>query len=339
MKIINKIITGSFTVITLLSTNVQADTLENVKAKGYLSCGVHTGLPGFSSISTKGVWEGLDVDFCRSVASAIFSDPKKVKFIALNAKERFTSLQSADIDLLARNTTWTSSRDISLGLNFAGVNYYDGQGFLVSKDLNVKDALELDGATVCIQAGTTTELNLTDYFKANNLKYKSITYDTAEQTIKGLINGRCDVLTSDQSQLYSLKLKLKDASKYEVLPNIISKEPLGPLVRHGDERWFDIIKWTLNVTLLAEENNITKFNVDKMKKSKNPVIKRLIGENAITGEKLGLRNDWAYQIIKNVGNYAESFDRNLGKNSPLKIERGKNNLWSKNGLMYPMPMR
>ncbi len=322
--------------LALAANTVSADTLESVKSKGFVQCGVSTGLPGFSNADKSGNWKGLDVDVCRAVAAATLGDASKVKYTPLTAKERFTALQSGEIDLLSRNTTWTLTRDASLGLNFAGVNYYDGQGFMVSKNLGVKSALELDGAAVCIQAGTTTELNLADYFRENGMKYKAITYDTSDATVKGFEAGRCDVLTSDQSQLYALRIKLKDPKSAIVLPEVISKEPLGPVVRQGDDKWFNIVKWALFAMVNAEEMGVTSKNVDSMKNSKNPAIARLMGGQ---GEKLGLPDDWAYNIIKQVGNYGESFERNVGMGSPLKISRGLNALWNKGGLQYAPPIR
>ncbi len=329
----------SVAALALASSFASADTLENVKSKGILSCGVSTGIAGFSATDSSGEWKGLDVDMCKAVASAVLGDTSKIKYVPLTAKERFTALQSGEIDMLSRATTWTATRDTSLGLNFAGVNYYDGQGFLVSKKIGVNSALELDGATVCIQAGTTSELNLTDYFKANKMTYKPITYDTSGQTIEGFKSGRCDVVTSDASQLYGLVLKVKDPSSVQVLPEIISKEPLGPVVRQGDDKWFNIVKWSHIAMLNAEEFGITKANVDSMKGSKNPGIQRILGESGEAGKNLGLDAKWAYNIIKNVGNYGESFDRNVGKDSPLKISRGLNELWTNGGLQYGAPIR
>lgn len=323
----------------LIATASTAGTLEKVKKADMLTCGVSTGIAGFSTTDSSGKWKGLDVDMCRAVASAVLGDASKVRFIPLTAKERFTALQSGEIDFLSRATTWTATRDTSLGLNFAGVNYYDGQGFLVNKDIGVNSALELDGATVCIQAGTTTELNITDYFKTNKMSYKPITYDTSGQTIEGFKAGRCDVVSSDASQLYGLVLKVKDPNSVKVLPEIISKEPLGPVVRQGDDVWFNIVKWTHIAMLNAEELGINSSNVDKMTKSKNPAIKRLLGTSGKAGTNLGLDVKWAYNIVKNVGNYGESFKRNLGKNSPLKIDRGANRLWNKGGLQYGPPIR
>ena len=329
----------SVAALALASSFASADTLENVKSKGILSCGVSTGIAGFSATDSSGEWKGLDVDMCKAVASAVLGDTSKIKYVPLTAKERFTALQSGEIDMLSRATTWTATRDTSLGLNFAGVNYYDGQGFLVSKKIGVNSALELDGATVCIQAGTTSELNLTDYFKANKMTYKPITYDTSGQTIEGFKSGRCDVVTSDASQLYGLVLKVKDPNSVQVLPEIISKEPLGPVVRQGDDKWFNIVKWSHIAMLNAEEFGITKANVDSMKGSKNPGIHRILGESGEAGKNLGLDAKWAYNIIKNVGNYGESFDRNVGKDSPLKISRGLNELWTNGGLQYGAPIR
>ena len=322
--------------LALAANTVSADTLDSVKSKGFVQCGVSTGLPGFSNADKSGNWKGLDVDVCRAVAAATLGDASKVKFTPLTAKERFTALQSGEIDMLSRNTTWTLTRDASLGLNFAGVNYYDGQGFMVKKNLGVKSALELDGAAVCIQSGTTTELNLADYFRENGMKYKAITYDTSDATVKGFEAGRCDVLTSDQSQLYALRIKLKDPKSAIVLPEVISKEPLGPVVRQGDDKWFNIVKWSLFAMVNAEEMGVTSKNVDSMKNSKNPAIARLMGDQ---GEKLGLSDDWSYNIIKQVGNYGESFERNVGMGSPLKISRGLNALWKKGGLQYAPPIR
>ncbi|WP_417328053.1 amino acid ABC transporter substrate-binding protein [Halarcobacter sp.] len=338
MKLL-KTVTLSLAALAMTASVSMADTLDDTKKKGYLSCGLNTGLPGFAAPDTDGVWKGIDVDFCKAVAAAVLGDAAKVKYAHLNAKERFTALQSGEIDVLSRNTTWTATRDTSLGLNFIGANYYDGQGFMVKKDLGVKSAKELDGAAFCIQAGTTTELNLTDYFKANNMAYTPITYDTTAQTIEGFKAGRCDVITSDASQLYALRTKLKDPNSAIVLPEIISKEPLGPVVRQGDDKWFNIAKWTHIAMLNAEELGITSKNVDEMLKSNNPNVKRLLGTSSNIGEQMGLDAKWAYNIIKQVGNYGEVFDRNVGKDSPLKIDRGLNKLWKDGGLQYGAPIR
>lgn len=338
MKIL-KTASLSVAALALATTVSTADTLDSIKKKGVLSCGVSTGIAGFSATDSKGVWKGLDVDTCKAIAAAVFNDTSKIKYVSLTAKERLTALQTGEIDVLTRSTTWTATRDTSLGLNFAGVNYYDGQGFLVSKDIGVKSAKELDGASFCIQAGTTTELNLTDYFKANKMTYKPITYDTSGQTIDGFKAGRCDAITSDASQLYGLKLKVKDPNSVMVLPEIISKEPLGPVVRQGDDKWFNIVKWSHIAMLNAEELGVNSSNVDAMLKSDNPGIKRLLGVSGKIGENLGLDPKWAYHIVKLVGNYGESFDRNVGKDSPLKIDRGLNKLWTDGGLQYGAPIR
>jgi len=314
-------------------------TFDAVKKKGFLQCGVTTGLAGFSAPDEKGNWTGIDVDTCRAVAAAMFGDAKKVKFTPLNAKERFTALQSGEIDMLSRNTTWTYTRDTSLGLNFAGVNYYDGQGFMVSKKLGVKSALELSGAAICIQAGTTTELNLADYFRANKMEYTAITYDTSEETIKGFEAGRCDVLTSDQSQLYALRIKLPDPTSAIVLPEVISKEPLGPVVRQGDDEWFNLVRWSLFAQLNAEELGVTSKNIDEKAKGTDPNVKRLLGGEGVAGSFLGVDDKWAYNIVKQVGNYGEMFERNVGQGSPLKISRGLNALWNKGGVQYAPPVR
>ncbi|RXH09535.1 amino acid ABC transporter substrate-binding protein [Bradyrhizobium guangzhouense] len=316
-----------------------AQTLKTVKDRGMLSCGVSQGLPGFSSPDDKGNWTGLDVDVCRAIAAVVLNDPTKIKFVPLSAKDRFTALQSGEIDVLSRNTTWTVSRDTSLGANFTGVTYYDGQGFMVKKSLKVNSALELNSASVCVQTGTTTELNLADYFKANNMKYEVIAFGTIDEAIKAYESGRCDVFTDDSSGLYASRLKLTNPADHVVLPEIISKEPLGPMVRHGDDQWFDIVKWTLFAMVSAEELGITQKNVDEMTKSDKPELKRVLGTDGNLGEQLGLTKDWVIRIVKAVGNYGESFDRNVGEGSPLKISRGINNLWTKGGLQYSPPIR
>jgi general L-amino acid transport system substrate-binding protein len=316
-----------------------AGTLQNTQAQGFLKCGVSTGLPGFAEVGADKQWKGLDVDTCKAVAAAVLGDASKVKIVPLTAKERFTALQSGEVDVLSRNTTWTNTRDTSLGLNFAGVNYYDGQGFLVSKDLGVDSAKQLDGASVCITAGTTTELNLADYFNLHGMKYEPITFDTADQVTKGFEAGRCDLITSDASQLYALRTKMANPGKYKVLPEIISKEPLGPVVRQGDDEWFNIVRWSLNAMITAEEFGVTSTNVDSMKSSKTPEIQRLLGEKGTLGANLKLDAKWAYNIVKQVGNYGESFERNVGKGSPLNIDRGINAQWKDGGLMYSPPFR
>ncbi|TPQ32992.1 amino acid ABC transporter substrate-binding protein [Bradyrhizobium guangdongense] len=317
----------------------QAQTLKTIKDRGSLSCGVSQGLPGFSAPDDKGNWTGLDVDICRALAAAIFNDPSKVKYVPTSAKDRFTALQSGEIDVLSRNTTWTISRDTSLGANFTGVTYYDGQGFMVKKSLKVNSALELNSASVCVQTGTTTEQNLADYFKANNMKYEVIAFGTNDETVKAYESGRCDVFTTDQSGLYANRLKLANPADHLVLPEIISKEPLGPMVRHGDDQWFDIVKWTLYAMVTAEELGINQKNVDEMAKSEKPEFKRVLGTDGNFGEQLGLTKDWVVRIVKQVGNYSEVFERNVGAGSPLGIARGLNNLWNKGGLQYAPPIR
>ncbi|KPH74058.1 MULTISPECIES: amino acid ABC transporter substrate-binding protein [Bosea] len=317
----------------------QTGLLAQIKTRGTLTCGVGPGLAGFGIPDAQGVWSGLDVDLCKALSAAIFNDPNKVKYIPLSSKDRFTALQSGEVDLLSRNTTWTLSRDTSLGLNFAGVNYYDGQGFMVRKKLGVESALKLAGASVCTQQGTTTELNLADFFRANKMKYEVVAFASADETIKAYESGRCDAFTTDSSGLYAERLKLSVPADHIVLPEIISKEPLGPAVRHGDDQWLDVVKWTFNAMLNAEELGITKANVDEMLKSENPEIKRFVGTEGKFGEPMGLSNDWAYRIVKHVGNYGESFEKNVGQGSLLKIARGQNALWTKGGLQYAPPIR
>jgi general L-amino acid transport system substrate-binding protein len=327
------------------ATAVQAGTLDDVKQKGFIQCGVSQGLPGFSNPDSNNNWTGMDVDFCRAVAAAIFNDPSKVKFTPLSAKERFTALQSGEIDVLSRNTTWTMSRDTSLGLKFAGVMYYDGQGFMVRKSLGVDSALKLDGATVCTNTGTTTELNLADFFKANNMKYQVVAIENSDEVVKAYDEGRCDVFTTDQSGLYAERLKMKNPDDNIVLPEIISKEPLGPVVRQGDDAWFNVVKWTYYALLNAEELGITQANVEEMKASTNPEIKRVLGVKnedgsaAGFGTGIGLDEEWVVYILKGVGNYGEIFERNVGANTPLKIARGVNALWKNGGLQYAPPIR
>src|ERR1700720_3817834 len=321
-----------------LASAASAATLDQVKQKGFVQCGVSQGITGFSSPDDKGNWTGLDVDFCRALAAAIFNDPTKVKFVALTAQNRFTALQSGDVDVLARNTPWTSSRDTSLGLNFTGVDYYDGQGFMVRKALKVNSALELSDAAVCVQQGTTTELNLADYFRANKMKLKTVTFATSDEAVKAYDAGRCDAYTTDASGLYSERLRLANPNDHVVLPEIISKEPLGPAVRHGDDQWFDIVKWVLYAMIIAEEQGLTQKNIGEALGSDNPDIKKFVGTEGNYGEQLGLTKDWAVRIVKHVGNYGEIFERNVGQGSPLKIQRGLNALWTKGGIQYAPPI-
>ena len=321
------------------ATAAQADTLDDVKAKGFLQCGANTGLLGFGSPDDKGEWKGFDVDFCRAIAVAVFNDPTKVKFTPLTAKERFTALQSGEVDVLVRNTTWTLSRDSQMGLIFAGVNYYDGQGFMVRKSLGISSALELSGASVCVQTGTTTELNLADYFRANGMQFNPVVFEKSDEVVQAYDAGRCDAFTTDASGLYAERLKLTNPADHMVLPEIISKEPLGPVVRQGDDKWLNVVKWTHFVMLNAEEAGVTSANVEEMKTSENPDIKRMLGTEGTFGEPMGLTNDWAANVIAKVGNYGEVFDRNVGPDTPLGISRGLNALWTKGGLQYGPPVR
>ena len=335
----NRIVSILALAVVLAAQSASAQTLKAVKDRGILNCGSNGSLAGFGLPDAQGKWTGLDVDFCRAVAAAVLGDVSKVKFVPLSAKDRFTALQSGEVDVLARNTTWTSSRDSQLGLLFAGVDYYDGQGFMVRKSLKVNSALELNGASVCVQQGTTTELNLADFFRAHNMTVKTVTFATANEAVKAYDASRCDAFTTDASGLYSERLRLANPDDHIVLPEIISKEPLGPAVRQGDDQWFNVVKWTLFAMLNAEEAGITSKNIDEMMKSTNPDIKRFVGTEGNYGEQLGLGNDWAVNIVKLVGNYGEVFDRNVGAGSPLKIERGLNKLWNKGGLMYGPPIR
>jgi len=315
----------------------QRSTLDAVRSKGFVQCGVNTSVAGFSSPDSKGVYRGIDVDLCRAVAATVFGDATKVRYTPLTAQQRFTALQSGEVDLLARNTTWTITRDTSLGLNFVGVNYYDGQGFMVHRKLNVKSAKQLNGATVCVQPGTTTELNLSDYFRANKMTFKPVVIEKLEEVIAAYFAGRCDVYTTDHSGLISTRASsAPKPEEHVILPEIISKEPLGPAVRQGDDRWFDIVKWSLFAMIEGEEMGLTSKNIDQQASSTNPGIQRFVGTSGDIGKMLGVDNKWAFNIIKQVGNYGESFDSNL---KPLGFERGLNRLWNQGGLMYAPPIR
>ena len=315
-------------------------TLDDVKAKGHVQCGVSQGLPGFSNPDQSGNWTGIDVDVCRAVAAAVFGDANMVKYTPLSAKERFTALQSGEIDMLSRHTSWTLVRDTALGLDFAGVNFYDGQGFMVRKDLGVKSAMELDGASVCVNIGTTTELNMADFFRANGMKYEPVVFEKSDEVVAAYDAGRCDVYTTDRSGLAAQRIKLADPGAHMVLPETISKEPLGPVVRHGDNQWGDIVRWSLIVMVEAEEMGVTSGNVDDMRKTAtNPATKRLLGTEGDMGKNLGLSTDWSYEIIRQVGNYGEVYERHVGPDTPIGLARGPNALWTKGGLMYPMPVR
>lgn len=315
-------------------------TLDAVKARGQLVCGVNTSGPGFSSADSQGKWSGLDVDFCRAVAAVVLKDAEKVKYVPLNSQQRFSSLQAGEVDVLARNSTWTLTRDASLGVVFTGINYYDGQGFMVPAKLKIDSAKKMNGATVCVQAGTTSEKNVADYFSANGMKYKPVVFDTAEAITSAFFAGRCQVYTTDMSDLAGARTKAPKPDDYVILPQVISKEPLGPSVRRGDDEWFQIVRWTGFAMLEAEELGLTRANVDAQKKdNKDPAVQRLLGVSEDTGKLLGLDAEWAYRVVKQVGNYGESFERHLGPKSPSKLPRGVNNLWTKGGLMYAPPIR
>ena len=334
----------ALTLVLFTSTSFAA-TLDDVKARGMLKCGSNTGLAGFGLPDDNGVWQGVDVDVCRAVAAAVFGDAMAVEFVPTTSKNRFTVLQSGEIDMLSRNTTWTLQRDVELGLEFVGVNYYDGQGFMVPASLGVNSASELDGASVCIQVGTTTEMNLADFFSANDMSYEAVPVETNSEADAAYTAGRCDVYTTDASGLYASRAGYPDPSAHVVLPEIISKEPLGPSVRHGDGAWADVVRWSLNAMIIAEEKGITSGNVDKMKSSKDPEVLRLLGVSQVGdtgagyGQWLGLSDDWAYQIIKQVGNYSESFEKHIGVNTPINIARGLNALYSNGGILYAPPFR
>jgi general L-amino acid transport system substrate-binding protein len=317
----------------------QSRTLETVRARGHVVCGVNTGLAGFSAPDDRGAWTGIDVDFCRAVAAAIFRDGNRVRFAPLNAKERFTALQSGEVDILSRNTTWTMSRDTSLGLNFTGVIYYDGQAFMARKSLGLKSAADLAGASICVQSGTTNELNLADFFATRGLSYRPVVFERLVEVLGAYTSGRCDAFTTDSSQLISERTRLPEPDTHAMLPDLISKEPLGPVVRQGDAGWSNIVRWTLFAMINAEELGITQSNVEAMRTSPNPEIRRMLGTEGEFGRGIGLDNDWVVSIIKAIGNYGESFERNLGRASPLKIARGRNALWTNGGLMYAPPIR
>jgi general L-amino acid transport system substrate-binding protein len=329
---------GALAVMFLSATYLRAQgTAAAITKKGFIQCGVSTGLAGFSQPDSSGEWRGLDVDLCRAVAAALFGDARKVRYTPLNPQQRFTALQSGEVDILSRNTSWTIARDAGLGINFAGVNYYDGQGFMVGKKRNVKSAAQLNGATVCVQPGTTTELNLADYFRAQNMKFKPVVIEKMEEVLKAYFAGRCDVYTTDVSGLIAARAaRAADAAEHVILPEVISKEPLGPAVRHGDDLWFDLVKWSLFAMIDAEELGLSSKNVDQQAKAANPVVQRFTGATGALGKALGVDKRWAHNIIKQVGNYGESFERNL---TPLGVDRGLNKLWNRGGLMYAPPLR
>ncbi|MBP7065968.1 amino acid ABC transporter substrate-binding protein [Ferrovibrio sp.] len=329
-------------VLVLAAQGAQAGaTLDAVKARGKVMCGVSTGVSGFSAPDSQGKWSGIDVDVCRSIAAALFGDASKHEVVALTPVQRFTALQSGEIDVLTRNTTLTLQRDTALGLNAVAVNFYDGQGFMVPVKLGVKSAKELNGATVCVQPGTTTELNLADYFRANKLSFKPVVIEKQDEVVGAYVSGRCDVFTTDRSQLASVRAtQTPKPEEHILLPEVISKEPLGPMVRHGDDQWMDLVRWSLFAMVEGEEYGITSANVDQMMASStDPNVKRILGATPGMGKALGVDEKWAYNIIKQVGNYGESFERNVGKGSALKLDRGPNELWTKGGLMYAWPIR
>ena len=337
---IQHLVPAALAIATAASPAWAGKTLDAVKQRGQVVCGVNTSGPGFSNADSQGKWTGLDVDFCKAVAAAVLNDASKVKFVPLNSQQRFTSLQAGEVDVLSRNSTWTLTRDASLGILFTGINYFDGQGFMVPKKLNIANAKKMNGATVCVQAGTTSEKNVADYFGANNMKYKPVVFDTAEAITSAFFAGRCQVYTTDMSDLAGARTKAPKADDYAILPEVISKEPLGPSVRRGDDEWFEIVRWTLFAMLEAEEDGLTQANVDAEKaSSKDPGVQRFLGVSEDTGKLLGLDKEWAYRIVKQVGNYGESFERNLGPKSPVGLPRGVNNLWTKGGLMYAPPIR
>ena len=341
MRTIAPLVAGAAAVMAFASQASAGSTLDAVKQKGFVQCGVAaTGIPGFATVDDQNQWQGLDIDICRTVAAAIFADSTKVKFTPLSAKERFTALQSGEVDILARNATWSLLRDTALGLDFPVVNYYDGQGFMVKRSLGVTSATQLDGATFCIQSGTLTELTLADFASSHGIKYKSVVFENNDEVNNAYMAGRCDVLTTDQSALYAARVKLPDPDQNVVLPEIVTKEPLAPAVRHGDNEWADVVRWSYYAMVQGEEFGLTSANVDQIKASTdNPDIKRFLGVTDELGKAMGVPNDFAYQVVKQVGNYGESFERNVGAGSPLKIARGLNALWKDQGLQYSPPFR
>ena len=325
--------------VSALVLPVSAGTLEDVKSRGELRCVVSTGINGFAYPDESGTWKGFDIDFCRATAAAVLGSASKIKAVTSTGKTRFTKLNSGEGDVLWRNTTITFSRDVGVKLTFVGVNYYDGQGFMVNKSLGVKSAKELDGASVCIQTGTTTELNLADYFRTNNMSYEAVAIEKNSEARAAYLAGRCDVYTTDASGLAATRSTFPNPNDHMILPEIISKEPLGPAVRQGDDKWADIVRWVYLATVTAEELGVTSSNVDSMKSANNPEILRMLGVEGSQGEELGLSKDWAYQIIKQVGNYSEIFERNIGENTPIGLARGLNDLWTRGGLQYSPPFR
>ncbi|MEM7252792.1 MAG: amino acid ABC transporter substrate-binding protein [Pseudomonadota bacterium] len=335
-----KLLVAAAASAALFATSASAGTLDDVRNKGHLDCGISTGLAGFAFTDDKGSWQGFDPAVCKAVAAAVLGDASKVKYKTTTGKTRFTVLRAGEVDMLARNTTWTYVRDVDLKLEFAGVNYYDGQGFMVPKSLGVKSAKELDGASVCIQTGTTTELNLADFFRTNKMSYEPVPIETNEEARKGYLAGRCDVYTTDASGLAATRATFENPADHVVLPEIISKEPLGPLVRHGDSEWGDVVRWTLNALIIAEELGITQANVGSIAGStNNPEIKRLLGAEGDYGPMLGLSKDWAVKAIQAGGNYGEIFDTYIGPKTPIGLARGLNALWTNGGILYAPPFR
>jgi len=341
MRLPTTLLAGTAAAFALnLGPATAGETLDAIKAKGFVQCGVSTGLAGFSNPDDAGNWTGIDVDVCRGIGAALFGDAEAVKYTPLTSKERFTALQSGEVDVLSRNTTWTLTRDSSLGLDFTGVTYYDGQGFMVPTSLGVTSALELDGASVCVQTGTTTELNLADYFRANNMSFTPVVFERPDEARAAYEQGRCDVYTTDQSGLYAQRTGVANPADHIVLPEVISKEPLGPVVRHGDNEWADVVRWSLYAMVEAEEFGVTSENVaDMQANSTNPGIRRLLGAEGQMGQNLGLPADFGHQVIAQVGNYGEIFEKNIGQSTPLQIQRGLNALWRDGGLQYAMPVR
>lgn len=340
MKITSSIAISAVAATMALANVATAGTLDDVRAQGHVKCGISTGVPGFAFTDDKGAWQGFDPAVCKAVAAAIFGDTSAVKYTTTTGKTRFTALASGEVDMLARNTTWTFSRDTDLKLDFVGVNYYDGQGFMVPTELGVTSAKELDGASICIQTGTTTELNLADYFRSNGISYEAVPIETNDEGRTNYTAGRCDVYTTDASGLAATRSTFDDPSAHVVLPEIVSKEPLGPLVRHGDSEWADIVRWTLNAMITAEEFGVTSENVDSMAAgTKNPEINRLLGSEGDLGGMIGLDKAWAWRAIKMVGNYGEVFETYLGKDTPIGLDRGVNAQWTNGGLLYSPPFR
>jgi general L-amino acid transport system substrate-binding protein len=338
MKLRKALVVGA-ALLSMCGVAQAGETLNAVKKKGFVQCGVHTGLPGFGIANSQGVWEGIDVDMCKAIAAMVFGDATKYKTTPVTTQQRFTALQSGEIDVLTRNTTATLTRDTTLGLMSAGINYYDSQGIMVKKELGVTSAKELDNATICVQPGTTTELNLADWFRAHKLSFTPVVINSPDEAMRSYEGGRCDAFTTDKSGLATVRATLANPDAHVILPEDFSKEPLGPMVRQGDDEWFMVVRWALNAMLEAEEYGITSQNVDEMLKSTNPNIQRILGVTGETGKGLGIDNKWGYNIIKQVGNYGESFERNIGMSSPMKLERGLNAQWKDGGLMYGWPIR